>query len=158
MKNGNEPLRSTPADVVNTKRLMLRGVAAIRFWLEIQSVCSGPLSPSHLQPSQTQQLMDKGAAHGLATDDQVQTSMPCKSCVKGQAWVNPALLGAHAALQAGRVNVGQHLLLGNAVVPVEEHTASQLSSRPFRAAGSLKSAVTTCQRTQTVLIGLKTST
>ena len=31
MKNGKEPLRSTPAEVVNTKRLTLRGVAAIRF-------------------------------------------------------------------------------------------------------------------------------
>ncbi len=56
MKNGKEPLRSTPADVVNTNRFTLRGVAAIRFWLEIQSVCSGPLSPSHLQPRQAQQL------------------------------------------------------------------------------------------------------
>ena len=52
MKKGNWPLRSTPADVVNTKRLMFLGVAAIRFWFEIQSVCSGPLSPSHLQCAQ----------------------------------------------------------------------------------------------------------
>ena len=48
MKNGNCPCRSTPAEVVSTKRLTLRGVAANRLRTATKSLCSGPLSPSHL--------------------------------------------------------------------------------------------------------------
>jgi hypothetical protein len=49
MKNGNWPCRSTPADVVSTKRFTLRGVAASRLRTATKSLCSGPLLPSHLQ-------------------------------------------------------------------------------------------------------------
>ena len=49
MKNGNWPCRSTPADVVSTKRFTLRGVAASRLRTATKSLCSGPLSPSHLR-------------------------------------------------------------------------------------------------------------
>lgn len=46
---GKEPLRSTPAEVQKAKCLRSRGAARIRLPEETRSVCSGPLSPSHLR-------------------------------------------------------------------------------------------------------------
>lgn len=49
MLNGILLLLSTPADVVRRNRFTDLGVASIRFLTAIKSVCSGPLSPFHLQ-------------------------------------------------------------------------------------------------------------
>lgn len=49
MKNGNWLERSTPAEVVNVKRLRLLGQAVTRLRTDTKSVCSGLLPPSQLQ-------------------------------------------------------------------------------------------------------------
>ena len=48
MTKGNCPERSTPAEVVSTKRFRSLGQARARLRTDTKSVCSGPLSPSHL--------------------------------------------------------------------------------------------------------------
>jgi hypothetical protein len=48
ISHGNSLVRSTPADVTNTKRLTPLGVALMRLVVPTRSVCRGPLSPCHL--------------------------------------------------------------------------------------------------------------
>lgn len=51
MLKGSLLYRSTPAEVTNTKRLILLGDALIKLPVAMESVCSGPFPPFHLETS-----------------------------------------------------------------------------------------------------------